>query len=229
MRKIISMLLLTICVIALSSCDGAEYKKNEWFTDDKLEQCGVSNLPTISCCSDYYYNNKSWVYFNASYHELEDYANIVYEYLKSQDFEYLGTRGHQKASLAGAFASYYFKEIETFEDCYTQTYSKQYIFVYSNGNVKECTPFKYENPIEKTRMKNEMKISFEKSNGKMNSKTETKKSNEKVNPKNEFEIDEVIGDVRLGMLVDETLKAARTTSIDSLLAGFNYGLDEAVG
>ena len=137
MRKIISMLLLTICAIALSSCDGAEYKKNEWFTDDKLEQCGVSNLPTISCCSDYYYNNKSWVYFNASYHELEDYANIVYEYLKSQDFEYLGTRGHQKASLAGAFASYYFKEIETFEDCYTQTYSKQYIFVYSNGNVNE--------------------------------------------------------------------------------------------
>ena len=137
MRKNISMLLLTICVIALSSCDGAEYKKNEWFTDDKLEQCGVSNLPTISCCSDYYYNNKSWVYFNASYHELEDYANIVYEYLKSQDFEYLGTRGHQKASLAGAFASYYFKEIETFEDCYTQTYGKQYIFVYSNGNVNE--------------------------------------------------------------------------------------------
>ena len=137
MRKIISMLLLTICVIALSSCDGAEYKQNEWFADDKLEQCEISNLPTISCCSDYYYNNKSWVYFNASYHELEDYANIVYEYLKSQDFEYLGTRGHQKASLAGAFASYYFKESETFEDCYTQTYSKQYIFVYSNGNVNE--------------------------------------------------------------------------------------------
>ena len=137
MRKNISMLLLTICVIALSSCDGAEYKKNEWFADDKLEQCEISNLPTISCCSDYYYNNKSWVYFNASYHELEDYANIVYEYLKSQDFEYLGTRGHQKASLAGAFASYYFKEIETFEDCYTQTYGKQYIFVYSNGNVNE--------------------------------------------------------------------------------------------
>ena len=102
-------------------------------------------------------------------------------------------------------------------------------YVYSNGNVKECTPFKYENPNEKVKSKNEMKISFEKSNGKMNSKTEMKKSNEKVNSENDFEIDEVIGDVRLGMLVDETLKAARTTSIDSLLAGFNYGLDEAVG
>ena len=63
----------------------------------------------------------------------------------------------------------------------------------------------------------------------MKSKSEMKTSNEKVNSKNDFEIDEVIGDVRLGILVDETLKAARTTSIDSLLAGFNYGLDEAVG
>lgn len=98
-------------------------------------------------------------------------------------------------------------------------------YVYSNGNVKECTPFKYENPIEKTRMKNETK----KSNEKMNSKNEMKTSNEKVNSKNDFEIDEVIGDVRLGILVDETLKAARSMSIDSLLAGFNYGLDEAVG
>ena len=98
-------------------------------------------------------------------------------------------------------------------------------YVYSNGNVKDCTPYKYENPIEKTRMKND----FEKSNEKMKSKNEMKTSNEKVNSKNDFEIDEVIGDVRLGMLVDETLKAARTTSIDSLLAGFNYGLDEAVG
>ena len=102
-------------------------------------------------------------------------------------------------------------------------------YVSSNGNVKECIPYKYENPNSKNEMKNETK----KSNEKVNSKNEMKKSNEKVNSKtdvkNEFEIEEVIGDVRLGMLVDETLKAARTTTVDSLLAGFNYGLDEAVG
>ena len=96
-------------------------------------------------------------------------------------------------------------------------------YVYSNGNVKECTPYKYESPNEKMNSKNE----FKKSNEKM--KYEMKTSNEKGNSKTDFEIDEVIGDVRLGILVDETLKAARTTSIDSLLAGFNYGLDEAVG
>ena len=136
MKKFLFMLLSTICVIALSSCDGAKYKKNEWFAADKLEQCEISNLPAVTC-SDYYYNNKDWIYFNASYEEVDDYANVVFEYLESQNFEYLGTRGHQKASLAGAFASYYFKEIQSFEDCYTQDYSKQYIFVYSNGNVNE--------------------------------------------------------------------------------------------
>ena len=35
----------------------------------------------------------------------------------------------------------------------------------------------------------------------------------------------VEGDVLLGLLVDDTLKAARTMTIDSLLEGFNYGLD----
>lgn len=136
MKKSFISLLLLVCILGLTSCTNAKYEKNVWFSNEKLEQWEIPSLPEITY-SDYYHNNKDWVYFNASYNELEDYANIVYEYLKTQDFEYLGTRGHQKASLAGAFASYYFKEIETFEDCYTQTYSKQYIFVYSNGNVNE--------------------------------------------------------------------------------------------
>ena len=97
-------------------------------------------------------------------------------------------------------------------------------YVFSNGNVKECTPHKYESPNEKMKSKTEMKNETKKSNEKMNLKNQTKNE-----MKNEFEIDEVIGDVRLGILVDETLTAARTTTIDSLLAGFNYGLDEAVG
>ena len=135
MKKILCILLSTICAIALSSCQGTKYKKNEWFAEDKLEQCEISNLPHVTC-SDYYYN-KDWIYFNVAGQELEEYANVVFEYLESQTFEYLGTRGHQKASLAGAFASYYFKEIESFDDCHTQSYGKDYIFIYSNGQVDE--------------------------------------------------------------------------------------------
>lgn len=37
--------------------------------------------------------------------------------------------------------------------------------------------------------------------------------------------EEVVGDVRLGDLVAQTLATARTMTIDSLLEGFNYGLD----
>ena len=35
----------------------------------------------------------------------------------------------------------------------------------------------------------------------------------------------VEGDVALGLLVEDTLKNARTMTIDGLLEGFNYGLD----
>lgn len=35
----------------------------------------------------------------------------------------------------------------------------------------------------------------------------------------------IIGDVKLGLDVDATLQAAREMTIDSLLEGFNYGLD----
>lgn len=36
--------------------------------------------------------------------------------------------------------------------------------------------------------------------------------------------EEVVGDVRLGELVAQTLKAARDMTVDSLLEGFEYGL-----
>ena len=37
--------------------------------------------------------------------------------------------------------------------------------------------------------------------------------------------EEVVADVKIGIDVDATLKAAREMTIDSLLEGFNYGLD----
>ena len=88
-------------------------------------------------------------------------------------------------------------------------------YVNSRGSVMECSRYKYEFPNEKI------------------SRNEMKNSNEKMNSKNENEMEnsneEVIGDVRLGLLVDETLSSARNMTIDSLLVGFNYGLAEAVG
>ena len=41
----------------------------------------------------------------------------------------------------------------------------------------------------------------------------------------EAEASEIVGDVRLGELVAQTLKSARDMTVDSLLEGFNYGLE----
>lgn len=41
----------------------------------------------------------------------------------------------------------------------------------------------------------------------------------------EVKEEEVIADVKIGIDVDKTLKAARELTVDSLLEGFNYGLD----
>lgn len=63
-------------------------------------------------------------------------------------------------------------------------------------------------------------------NVKMKSKTEMKNESKKSNEKgNSNENEPIIADVRLEIEVENTLKNAREMSIDSLLAGFNYGLE----
>lgn len=109
-------------------------------------------------------------------------------------------------------------------------------YVSETGNVRECRREKYQIPVEKANFHSkreeikEMWVntvnSFGYSNGKMKYKTETENeySNENMNSENE-----VIADVRLGLLIDETLQGARNMTVNSLLEGFNYGLEEAVG
>lgn len=133
MKKIIFILVLT-CLVGMSSCDlASSYEKNVWYSNETLEQCLVSNLPEI-ISNDYYKKDNNSIYFNATNEEVRYYAKSVYEYLESKHFKYLGTRGEQKDSLAGVLASYYFRDVDSFGECYTQIYSKQYIFVYSNDN-----------------------------------------------------------------------------------------------
>ena len=63
-------------------------------------------------------------------------------------------------------------------------------------------------------------------NVKMKSKNEMKNESKKSNEKgNSNENEPIIADVRLEIEVENTLKNAREMSIDSLLAGFNYGLE----
>ena len=137
MKRLLALCLaLALCLCCLASC-GSSSVKNQWFSDEILEKCAVPDLPEISD-RDYYYKFANgaltfdYIEFKANNAEIREYARAVYNYLASQDFEYLGTRGGQKASLAGAFASYYFKDTSSFGECYSPDYAMEYIFVYSN-------------------------------------------------------------------------------------------------
>ena len=134
MKKLLVLCLtVVLCLCCLASC-GSSTVKNEWFPNEILENCAIPDLPEISD-RDYYYttlNQLARIEFKATDEEIREYARDVYEYLESQDFEYLGTRGGQKASLAGAFTSYYFKDTSSFGECYSPDYANEYIFVYSN-------------------------------------------------------------------------------------------------
>ena len=93
MKRIIACALTLILLIcSLTSC-GATYEKNVWFSEEKLEECLVVGLPGITRsivkCDD------QDVYVSMPDAELKAYIESVYEFLKAQDFMYLGTRGEQ--------------------------------------------------------------------------------------------------------------------------------------
>lgn len=140
MKKLLALCLaLALCLCCLASCSSSTVK-NEWFSDEILEKCAIPDLPEISD-RDYYYHfgngangalTFDYIEFKANDAEIREYARAVYNYLAAQDFEYLGTRGGQKASLAGAFTTYYFRGTSSFGECYSPDYANEYIFVYSN-------------------------------------------------------------------------------------------------
>ena len=132
MKRIIACALTLILLIcALTSC-GATYEKNVWFSEEKLEECLVVGLPGITRsivkCDD------QDVYVSMPDAELKAYIGSVYEFLKAQEFMYLGTRGEQAFSFKGLFTQYYFKPVEDLDDFWV---NGDWIFVYSDGSVDE--------------------------------------------------------------------------------------------
>ena len=133
MKRIIACILTAgLLICALTSC-GVTYEENVWFSDEKLEECLVTGLPTITSRS-FVKQYDDDIYVSMPKAELEAYIESVYEFLKAQDFEYLGTRGEDAFSFKGLFTKYYFKPVEELDDFFV---NGAWIFVYSDGSVDE--------------------------------------------------------------------------------------------
>ena len=132
MKRLFAFVLTAIlCLCCLASCSIA-HKENTWFSEEKLAECLVGDLPTIT--KDYVKHNDEDIYVSFTSKEREAYVAEVFEYLKSQDFKYLGTRGEQASTLAGSFTTYYFKPATELSEFYV---GSSYKFVYSDGTLDE--------------------------------------------------------------------------------------------
>ncbi len=132
MKKLLALILTAVlCLCCLASC-GSAHKENTWFSEEKLTNCLVSDLPTIE--KDYVNHNDEDIYVSFTSKEREAYVAEVFEYLKSQNFKYLGTRGEQASTLAGSFTTYYFKPAIELSEFYV---GSSYKFVYSDGTLDE--------------------------------------------------------------------------------------------
>lgn len=134
MKKYLLLIFTMFFLVTLTSCDINSYEENSWYSDDRLKECLVEDLPEIQNV-DYVKKNDEDVYFYMNSNDYNSYVNIVYNYLKSQNFEYLGTKGDDKASLAGMLSTYYFKEANTLEEFRTDGDGSDYTFVYSDGTL----------------------------------------------------------------------------------------------
>ena len=132
MKKLLALCLTAVlCLCCLASC-GSAHKENEWFSEEKLTECLVGDLPKIE--KDYVNSGGEDIYVSFTAGEREAYVTEVFEYLKSQNFKYLGTRGEQASTLAGSFTTYYFKPATELSEFYV---GSSYKFVYSDGTLDE--------------------------------------------------------------------------------------------
>ena len=130
MCKRYAFILILCLLFTLAGC--TDYKEDVWYSEEKLFECLVPDLPQPGSTL---LNQDDWkVYDFLSNEEFDAYVQSVYDYLKAQNFEYLGTRGHQKSTLAGAFTSYYFQPAETLAQ---HRQNGDYYFIYSDGSTDE--------------------------------------------------------------------------------------------
>ena len=130
--KRISVCILSIVLIlaCLTSCSLFTHKRNQWFTEEKLEKCLVSDMPQLDC--DLVKERDNVIYANLTEDEFDAYLNELFGYIKAKEFKYLGTRGKIASSLSGAFTTYYLEPVTELSEF---NLNGAYKFVYSDGQI----------------------------------------------------------------------------------------------
>lgn len=131
MKKLL-FFLLVVCLLLPILAGCTNYEEDVWYSNEKLTECLVPDLPKTGPTL---LNQDDWrVYDSLTNAEFDTYVQSVYDYLKAQNFQYLGTRGHYKSSLSIAFMSYYYQPAETLEQ---HCQNGDYYFIYSDGSTDE--------------------------------------------------------------------------------------------
>ncbi len=130
-RLLTCILAIALMLTCLTSCSLFTHKKNQWFSEEKLTKCLVSDMSKLAC--DFVKERDKVIYANLTEAEFDDYLNEIYGYLMAKDFEYLGTRGEVASSLSGAFVTYYFEPATELSEFNIS--GGTYKFVYSDGQI----------------------------------------------------------------------------------------------
>lgn len=135
MEEVMKKFLLGLSLIAVMLCGLCACSNNgTFFSKELLQDNLVPDLPKISY-DKAKQRYKKMYYYHTTEDEFNSYAAKVYEYLKSLNFEYLGTRGEVLDTFFGGCPTY---EFITGNELTDFLYSENtYVFVWANEKYSE--------------------------------------------------------------------------------------------
>ena len=75
MKKYLLLIFTMFFLVALTSCDINKYEENTWYSNDRLKECLVEDLPEIQNV-DYVKKNDEDVYFYMNSNDYNSYGGI---------------------------------------------------------------------------------------------------------------------------------------------------------
>lgn len=149
MRKICVSLLMLMCVVGLSSCEAPSYIKNQFYSDETLQEGLVPNLPKPN--GEYLYRTGTSIYCDKIYissdETIDEYFTRILDYIQEDEYKIIGTINWVKSTTGDLFLnddSYVFKPTNdilepTTNDYYnaSDVYNPYYSIIISNNDIQQ--------------------------------------------------------------------------------------------